>query len=764
MQPRRMARQTCAGVINLCSGTSTGEGASASASAGASSRGARRASSSTAGDGRGCRTVPVALTTSAGPYCLAVPPLYRCDAVGPRVAASKVRHRWSLLLRCDETSRKGERPSGQDNIAFALRLDLLHSRVSGVKRVYVDGQQVYKTRRKNLAWSYVHEPTATLLSLTSESDGFRLNCGRCETAPLCQDQVSLTTSPSPSPRQLPDFELSWQPGKSEDTMTLGVSHQVTSACRNSFKAAASCPEATHYAAPWLPPGEAEVGTLEENSLNHDDLDVTRPRSRSCAAEIRTKRRTSPRPRRRFLDAALPVHNTELAAKALVQSQERSHRHRSCSPTFDKRAVASTHPAPPADELGATVPVSMYAPEGLLENDSSLDVTTLVKPSNLGACNREVNLGSACLPTNTLVETVPVVPADALLATVPVVVDAPDGLLEEESTLDVTMQLKRSSVPVVSTDDDSIVARSDFSCSARRQETSKAAGLPRSYLNASTTASNRCGLLRPVMPLLRMPGQKNAQKVKAAACIEANFAPVVAMQNVGNGEQASADSKRGVVCPVPRLNSHGSDIVDTLDTRSTAASTPRPLMQSRDVTPRLRPVRVDVEVMKSGAGSEQTSWTSMPLSARATPVVRMVSAGPSVCQPLSARGGGCAVRSVSNGRAGPCIGAFDRVSRWPTPSPSLQPVGAPAAASGLRARSRGTSLPAAAAAAKEPQSFLLAPATPRGFYGGSSVSGSRTPCAPCAPVAVAFAPPPPVVSRHPASHCRSLPLQQQCYMR
>lgn len=89
---------------------------------------------------------------------------YQCDTVGRHFYSKRIRHSWTLKLNSNR-SRKAE----------TLCVEVLHSRLSGNKRVHVDGVQVFQTRARQLSWSLTHA-SGVEISVRSDGHGFRLCC------------------------------------------------------------------------------------------------------------------------------------------------------------------------------------------------------------------------------------------------------------------------------------------------------------------------------------------------------------------------------------------------------------------------------------------------------------------------------------------------------------------------------------------------------------------------------------------------------------
>lgn len=85
---------------------------------------------------------------------------YQCESVGKRISSTKLHHTWVLNLGND--SREA-------------RIEILHSRVTGRKRVLLNGQQVFCTRKRHLSWFHKHECGAEI-ELRSDGNGYQISC------------------------------------------------------------------------------------------------------------------------------------------------------------------------------------------------------------------------------------------------------------------------------------------------------------------------------------------------------------------------------------------------------------------------------------------------------------------------------------------------------------------------------------------------------------------------------------------------------------
>lgn len=84
---------------------------------------------------------------------------YQCDSIGRRICSTKLHHTWVLNV----------------GSSTEVRIEVLHSRMTGRKRVLVDGREVFSTRKRHLFWSFRHDSGAEII-LRSDSSGFRIQC------------------------------------------------------------------------------------------------------------------------------------------------------------------------------------------------------------------------------------------------------------------------------------------------------------------------------------------------------------------------------------------------------------------------------------------------------------------------------------------------------------------------------------------------------------------------------------------------------------
>merc|ERR1740129_859255 len=112
----------------------------------------------------------------------------RCGIVTPRhqacsVPGLRLRHAWTAHLGCDCDGGGGN----------FVHIELLHSRLSGKKRVFVDGKQLFRTRHRHLRWTYEHPSTQARITLSSDGDGFQLQC---------EEQEASHTQPESAQRKV----------------------------------------------------------------------------------------------------------------------------------------------------------------------------------------------------------------------------------------------------------------------------------------------------------------------------------------------------------------------------------------------------------------------------------------------------------------------------------------------------------------------------------------------------------------------------------
>eukprot|EP00747_Dinoflagellata_sp_TGD_P167442 gnl/TRDRNA2_/TRDRNA2_191871_c0_seq1.p1 gnl/TRDRNA2_/TRDRNA2_191871_c0~~gnl/TRDRNA2_/TRDRNA2_191871_c0_seq1.p1 ORF type:complete len:673 (-),score=73.03 gnl/TRDRNA2_/TRDRNA2_191871_c0_seq1:60-2078(-) len=145
----------------------------------------------------------------SGSSCASVS-LYRREGVGRRFTSTKLRHSWDLLIGCD-----------------GLRLEVLHSRLSGKKQVFLDGKLVFQTRQRNLSWSVAH-PSGTQISLTSKGGSIVLHCEDSKTTAdeeLASEGFSTETLPpaamTATKAKAPSSQTEWFTICSDDDPAAG---------------------------------------------------------------------------------------------------------------------------------------------------------------------------------------------------------------------------------------------------------------------------------------------------------------------------------------------------------------------------------------------------------------------------------------------------------------------------------------------------------------------------------------------------------------
>eukprot|EP00931_Biecheleriopsis_adriatica_P007589 TRINITY_DN108859_c0_g1_i1.p1 TRINITY_DN108859_c0_g1~~TRINITY_DN108859_c0_g1_i1.p1 ORF type:complete len:732 (+),score=144.58 TRINITY_DN108859_c0_g1_i1:66-2198(+) len=105
-------------------------------------------------------------------------PMYKVDHIGRHVRSSKLRHAWTLFLA-------GE--------AREVKVELEHSRLSGKKKVLIDGKLVFSTKEKRLCWSWEHPGSKALISLHSENGNHSLRCQEPEAEPATAAEAPIAT-------------------------------------------------------------------------------------------------------------------------------------------------------------------------------------------------------------------------------------------------------------------------------------------------------------------------------------------------------------------------------------------------------------------------------------------------------------------------------------------------------------------------------------------------------------------------------------------
>lgn len=103
--------------------------------------------------------------------------LFQKDSVGRHMRRTKVRHSWTLNLASDDV----------------VNIEVLHSRLTGHKRVVVDGEEVFNTRKTHWDWSYQHISGARV-TLRSAGHGFQLQCDEPESEADAEDVAGLDSA------------------------------------------------------------------------------------------------------------------------------------------------------------------------------------------------------------------------------------------------------------------------------------------------------------------------------------------------------------------------------------------------------------------------------------------------------------------------------------------------------------------------------------------------------------------------------------------
>lgn len=98
---------------------------------------------------------------SGAPPLSARSPSYQVDRIGRHMRSSKLRHMWTLYL-------EGE---PRETV-----VELQHSKLTGKKKVLLDGKVVFTTSDRSLRWSWEHTPSQSRVSLHSESGHHELRC------------------------------------------------------------------------------------------------------------------------------------------------------------------------------------------------------------------------------------------------------------------------------------------------------------------------------------------------------------------------------------------------------------------------------------------------------------------------------------------------------------------------------------------------------------------------------------------------------------
>jgi len=96
-------------------------------------------------------------------------PSYKVDHIGRTVKSTKLRHAWTLYL-CEAE----------------VKVELEHSRLTGKKKVLVDGKLLFSTTDKNLHWCWEHPDSKARITLNSENGKHVL---RCEEPEIAKDAI-----------------------------------------------------------------------------------------------------------------------------------------------------------------------------------------------------------------------------------------------------------------------------------------------------------------------------------------------------------------------------------------------------------------------------------------------------------------------------------------------------------------------------------------------------------------------------------------------
>ena len=92
-------------------------------------------------------------------------PSYKVDHIGRTVKSTKLRHAWTLYLGDSE-----------------IKVELEHSRLTGKKKVLVDGKLLFSTSDRHLNWCWKHPESKAQISLISENGKHVLRCEEPEAA------------------------------------------------------------------------------------------------------------------------------------------------------------------------------------------------------------------------------------------------------------------------------------------------------------------------------------------------------------------------------------------------------------------------------------------------------------------------------------------------------------------------------------------------------------------------------------------------------
>ncbi|CAE6947781.1 unnamed protein product [Symbiodinium sp. KB8] len=105
-------------------------------------------------------------------------PSYKVDHIGRTVKSTKLRHAWTLYL-CEAE----------------VKVELEHSRLTGKKKVLVDGKLLFSTTDKNLHWCWEHPVSKARITLNSENGKHVL---RCEEPEIAKDAIEGDSDRSPA--------------------------------------------------------------------------------------------------------------------------------------------------------------------------------------------------------------------------------------------------------------------------------------------------------------------------------------------------------------------------------------------------------------------------------------------------------------------------------------------------------------------------------------------------------------------------------------
>ena len=116
-------------------------------------------------------------------------PSYKVDHIGRTVKSTKLRHAWTLHL--GETE---------------VKIELEHSRLSGKKKVLVDGKLLFSTTERHLNWCWEHPASKARINLISENGKHLLRCEEPDAAKETTEPADPQSDTSPVIEKSASFE------------------------------------------------------------------------------------------------------------------------------------------------------------------------------------------------------------------------------------------------------------------------------------------------------------------------------------------------------------------------------------------------------------------------------------------------------------------------------------------------------------------------------------------------------------------------------